>query len=142
GAAQAPAGAAQAPAGAAQAPAGAAQASAGTVQAVRAPPPEKNPPRAKPAVPVAPNPGELVLGTRLPNRTSVSIDGQKAIVLGTKPTSVTVPAGTRRLRIERDGAASCTATIRVQPEGRHPLLVEAGAVVELAGTTRTPIPCK
>lgn len=85
--------------------------------------------------------GQLVLATRLPNRSSVRIDGWSAIALGPSPTSVTVPAGARKLRIEREGGASCTVTVRIDADRKRTLLIEADAVTELDGTSRKPLRC-
>ena len=85
--------------------------------------------------------GQLVLATRLPNRSSVRIDGRSAIALGPSPTSISVPAGTRKLRIEREGGASCTVTVRIDADRKRTLLIEADAVTELDGTSRKPLRC-
>jgi len=86
--------------------------------------------------------GNLVLATRLPGRSSVRIDGNRAIELGPSPASLMVAAGRRALRIEREGSAPCSLSIRVDPERKLTLLIEADAVSELDGTTRTPLRCR
>jgi len=103
--------------------------------------PKPSPKRRERAAPVIAGEGSLVLATRLPNRSSVRIDGKRAVPLGPSPTSVTLAAGRRTLRIEREGGSPCIVSVRIESDRKRTLLIEADAVSELDGTTRTPLRC-
>lgn len=118
------------------------------IEEPKAPPPAASVAESKPAsrrreraAPVIAGDGSLVLATRLPNRSTVRIDGKRTIPLGPSPTSVTVAAGRRTLRIEREGATSCTVPVDIEPDRKRTLLIEADAVSELDGTSRKPLRC-